>query len=184
MSTSLKVVSIAALSWACLSLLAIVSLSLVIFIFSSWPNFIFRSEGPGLMFIKLNRSPFETLPPLPVPWIFFKSILLSAAIFLTAGETDTSFVFLDFSFLEDTSSVSINGSSLLVFSLGSEIFSSLSNSFVSTSFVSTSFFKLIILSSLCTTFFSSLGSFSISSFFELPPIIDPRTAPTSTVEPF
>ena len=66
-STSLKVVSIAALSWACLSLLAIVSLSLVIFIFSSWPNFIFRSEGPGLMFIKLSRSPFETLPPLPVP---------------------------------------------------------------------------------------------------------------------
>ena len=77
----------------------------------------------------------------------------------------------------------INGSSLLVFSLGSEIFSSLSNSFVSNSFVSTSFFKLMILSSLCTTF-SSLGSSSVSSFFELPPIIDPRTAPTSTVEPF
>ena len=31
---------------------------------------------------------------------------------------------------------------------------------------------------------SSFGLSSLLSFFELPPIIDPRTAPTSTVEPF
>ena len=109
-STSLKVVSIAAFSWDCFNLFAIVILSLDILIFSSSPNFNFLSDGAGLTPIKLSKSPLRIIPSLPDPLISSIFILFSFTIFLTAGDITFSFPDLTFSSLF-TSSVKTSASS-------------------------------------------------------------------------
>ena len=177
MSTSLNVVSRAAFSWACFNLLAIVCLSLVILILSSWPYLIFLSEGGGFTPIRLIKSPFNILPSFPEPLTDVGSILFSVTIFLTAGERFWS---VDcFSVVESfwTSLVKISGSSI------SSCFSSIF-SFSSFSKISGSFFE--------ESKFTTLSSFTVGLIFSIfcsfsEPLAsvetDPRSAPTSTTEP-
>ena len=106
----MNVVKRAAFSCACFSLFAIVCLNLLILILSSCPNLIFLSEGFGDFDIKFIKSPFRIWPSFPDPRIDFKSILFSATIFLTDGES----VFDKLFFLEPfvgISSVRTKGSS-------------------------------------------------------------------------
>ena len=117
MSTSLNVVSIAAFSWASLSLFAIVNLNLVIFTLSSGPCLTFLSEGEGLDPIRLIISSFNITPFLPVPLISLMSTFASFAILRAAGDIKVStFAEIDFftSFFSLCSSFKIKGSSSLV----------------------------------------------------------------------
>ena len=59
----------------------------------------------------LIRSPLRILPSLPEPLTFFKSILFSTTIFLTAGESISLFLFEESVFSSLTSLVNIKGSS-------------------------------------------------------------------------
>ena len=59
----------------------------------------------------LIRSPLRILPSLPEPVTFFKSILFSTTIFLTAGESISFFDLKNQLYLSLTSLVNINGSS-------------------------------------------------------------------------
>ena len=103
MSTSLKVVKIAALFCASFNLFAIVDLRRVILTLSSSPTSIFFLLGEGLKPIRPTRSPFKILPSLPDPEIDSISIFFSSTIRLTAG--DNSFFLLTVSiFFEEADS--------------------------------------------------------------------------------
>ena len=61
----------------------------------------------------LIKSPLRILPSLPEPLTFFKSILFSTAIFLTAGEGTSLFLFEDSGLSSLFSLFNINGASSL-----------------------------------------------------------------------
>ena len=181
-STSLKVVNIAAFSWACFNLFAIVCLKRVILILSSSPYWILLWLGCGLAPIIVIRSPFKILPALPVPFTLSRLMFFSATIFLTAGEriigccevssVSTSSVKSKGSSSNssiDLSSVNTNGSSNLVWGF-----------FSISKLITLLFWSLNSFSSLSSSCFLLSGTFLISTF---PSEIEPNTAPTSTVSP-
>ena len=111
----------AAFSWASLSLLAIVILSLVILILSSGPCVIFRSDVFGVEPIKFSRSSFRITPFFPDPSTSLRSIFFSVAIFLAEGEI----ILRSFSiFFSSFTSVKIKGSSSFSLFFRSTIFTS------------------------------------------------------------